>query len=94
MQKASAAVHASAGGKITDSAAEMGNKMARFAEERGRRWTATVRTGDRGLVRAMVFSGGNFNPHEAINFAQQAKSSLRGYNEEFLTLYMPSIVAR
>ena len=93
MQKASAAVHAAAGGKITDNAGEMGNKMARFAEERG-----SAGDGHRfereteGLVRAMVFSGGNFNPHEAINFAQQAKSSLRGYDEEFLTTIMPSIV--
>lgn len=93
MQKASAAVHAAAGGKITDSAGEMGNKLARFAEERG-----SAGDGHRfereteGLVRAMVFSGGNFNPHEAINFAQQAKSSLRGYDEEFLTTIMPSIV--
>ncbi|KAA0121004.1 hypothetical protein CIW48_26215 [Methylobacterium sp. P1-11] len=93
MQKASAAVHAAAGGKITDSAGEMGNKLARFAEERG-----SAGDGHRfereteGLIRAMVFSGGNFNPHEAINFAQQAKSSLRGYDEEFLTTIMPSIV--
>ncbi|WP_267355258.1 hypothetical protein [Methylobacterium sp. GC_Met_3] len=93
MQKASEPVNAAAGGKITDNAGEMGNKMARFAEERG-----SAGDGHRfereteGLVRAMVFSGGNFNPHEAINFAQQAKSSLRGYDEEFLTTIMPSIV--
>ncbi|XYD10153.1 hypothetical protein R1A27_06470 [Methylobacterium sp. NMS12] len=41
----------------------------------------------------MVFTRGNFNPQEMLNFAQQAKSSLQGYNERFLTGIMPSIVS-
>jgi len=93
MQKAASVVHAAAGDKVQDDAGEMGNKMARFAEERGTAGDGHVfeREGEK-LVRAMVFTRGNFNPTEMLNFAQQAKSSLQGYNERFLTGIMPSIV--
>lgn len=93
MQKAASVVHASAGDKVQDDAGEMGNKMARFAEERGTAGNGEVfeRESEK-LVRAMVFTRGNFNPSEMLNFAQQAKSSLQGYNERFLTGIMPSIV--
>ena len=93
MQKAASVVHASAGDKVQDDAGEMGNKMARFAEERGTAGNGEVfeREGEK-LVRAMVFTRGNFNPTQMLNFAQQAKSSLQGYNERFLTGIMPSIV--
>ncbi|MGU3449625.1 cell envelope integrity protein TolA [Methylobacterium sp. 391_Methyba4] len=93
MQKAASVVHAAAGDKVQDDAGEMGNKMARFAEERGTAGNGEVfeRESEK-LVRAMVFTRGNFNPSEMLNFAQQAKSSLQGYNERFLTGIMPSIV--
>ncbi len=93
MQKAASVVHAAAGDKVQDDAGEMGNKMARFAEERGTAGNGAVfeRESEK-LVRAMVFTRGNFNPSEMLNFAQQAKSSLQGYNERFLTGIMPSIV--
>lgn len=94
MQKAASVVHAAAGDKITDDAGEMGNKMARFAEERGTAGDGHVFEHEaEKLVRAMVFTRGNFNPQEMLNFAQQAKSSLQGYNERFLTGIMPSIVS-
>ncbi|WP_243920761.1 hypothetical protein [Methylobacterium sp. E-065] len=93
MQKAASVVHAAAGDKIQEDAGEMGNKMARFAEERGTAGDGHVFEHETGkLVRAMVFTRGNFNPTEMLNFAQQAKSSLQGYNERFLTGIMPSIV--
>lgn len=93
MQKAASVVHAAAGDKVQDDAGEMGNKMARFAEERGTAGDGHVFERETGkLVRAMVFTRGNFNPTEMLNFAQQAKSSLQGYNERFLTGIMPSIV--
>lgn len=94
MQKAASVVHAAAGDKIQDDAGEMGNKMARFAEERGTAGDGhTFERESEKLVRAMVFTRGNFNPTEMLNFAQQAKSSLQGYNERFLTGIMPSIVS-
>ncbi|MCJ2051252.1 hypothetical protein [Methylobacterium sp. J-070] len=93
MQKAASVVHAAAGDKVQDDAGEMGNKMARFAEERGTAGNGENFERETGkLVRAMVFTRGNFNPTEMLNFAQQAKSSLQGYNERFLTGIMPSLV--
>lgn len=93
MQRAASVVHAAAGDKVQDDAGEMGNKLARFAEERGTAGNGETFERETGkLIRAMVFTRGNFNPSEMLNFAQQAKSSLQGYNERFLTGIMPSIV--
>ncbi|MCJ2083216.1 hypothetical protein [Methylobacterium sp. J-090] len=93
VQKATAVVHAAAGGKITDSAGEMGNKTARFFEMRGTAGNTAVFQREAGeMVRAMAFSGGNFNPAEMLNFGQQAKAALPLYSERFLTKIAPSMV--
>lgn len=93
MQKSASVLHASAGDKIHDGAGELGNKMARFFEMRGTAGNTPVFQREAGeLIRAMAFTRGNFNPAEAVNFAQQAKSSLPLYNERFLTKIAPSLV--
>ncbi len=43
-------------------------------------------------MRAMVFSGGKFNPDQFLGFAQQAKSSLQNYDLRFLTRIAPSLI--
>ncbi|KTS30866.1 hypothetical protein NS228_06175 [Methylobacterium indicum] len=93
MQKSASVLHASAGDKIHEGAGELGNKLARFFEMRGTAGNTPVFQREAGeLIRAMAFTRGNFNPREAVNFAQQAKSSLPLYNERFLTKIAPSLV--
>ena len=93
MQKSSSVLHAAAGDKIHEGAGELGNKLARFFEERQVAGdTPTFQREAEGLIRAMAFTRGNFNPTEALNFAQQAKSSLPNYSERFLTKIAPSLV--
>ncbi len=93
MQKTASVLHAAAGDKIHEGAGELGNKLARFFEERQVAGdTPTFQREAEGLVRAMAFTRGNFNPSEAMNFAQQAKSSLPNYSERFLTRIAPSLV--
>lgn len=93
MQKSSAALHAAAGDKIHDGPGELGNKLARFFEMRGTAGNTEVFQREAGeMIRAMVFTRGNFNPAEMVNFAQQAKASLPLYNERFLSKIVPSLV--
>lgn len=93
MQKSASVLHAAAGDKIHEGAGELGNKLARFFEERQvASDTPTFQREAEGLIRAMAFTRGNFNPAEAMNFAQQAKSSLPNYSERFLTKIAPSLV--
>ena len=74
-------------------AAELGNKMARVFEERGTAGNPELfREEASEVMRAMVFSGGKFNPDEALNFAQQAKSSLQNYDLRFLSRIAPSLI--
>lgn len=93
MQKSNAVLHAAAGDKIQGGAGELGNKLARFFEERqvaGN--TETFQREAEGLVRAMAFTRGNFNPEQALNFAQQSKSALPNFSERFLTKIAPSLI--
>lgn len=93
MQKSNAVLKAAAGDKIHGTAGDLGNKLARFFEERQVAGdTKTFQREAEGLVRAMAFTRGNFNPDEAMNFAQQAKTALPGYSERFLTTIAPSII--
>ncbi|ACL57421.1 phage tail tip lysozyme [Methylobacterium nodulans] len=93
MQKSASVLHASAGDKIHEGAGELGNKLARFFEMRGTAGNTPVFQREAGeLIRAMAFTRGNFNPREAVNFAQQAKASLPLYSERFLTKIAPSLV--
>lgn len=92
MQKVSAVLHSAAGSKISDDAGSMGNKLARVFEIRGTaNNTATFQREAGELARAMVFSGGTFNPTEALNFSQQAKGAMQTYSQRFLTRIVPSI---
>ena len=93
MQKSSAVLHAAAGDKIGGDAGELGNQLARFFEERQVAGdTPRFQREAEGLVRAMAFTRGNFNPEQAMGFAQQAKSALPNYSERFLTKIVPSLV--
>lgn len=93
MQKAASVLHATAGDKISDGPGELGNKLARFFEMRGTAGNSEVFEHEASeMMKAMVFSRGNFNPAEMINFAQQAKSALQNYDLEFLSKVAPSLV--
>jgi hypothetical protein len=92
MQKANAVVHSAAGDKVQDGAGGMGNKLARFFEMRGTAGDDKVFQAEaEKMVRAMVFTGGNFNPSEAFNFAQQTKGALQNYDISFLGSVAPSL---
>lgn len=94
MARMSSVIKNSVGDKVAESSGEMGNKFARFFEMRGAAQNqAKMQAEGEDLVRAMIFSRGNFNPSEMLNFAQQAKSAvMMNYNREFLTSVMPSLV--
>jgi len=93
MARTASVLKAAVGDKISDNPGELGNKFARFMEMRGvaQNVNRVHEEGD-ALTRAMIFSRGNFNPAEMVNFAQQAKSSLQNYNKEFLTEKLPSVI--
>ena len=94
MQKGASVLQAASPAGAHVDAAELGNKMARFFEERGTAGNPELfRKEASALVQAMAFSGGKFNPAEALNFAQQAKSSLQNYDLRFLTRIAPSLIA-
>lgn len=93
VQKANSVIHSVAGDKIQDGPGEMGNKLARFFEMRGTAGDHHVFQKEaEQMVRAMVFTRGNFNPSEMLNFAQQAKAGLQTYDMSFLGSYAPSLV--
>ena len=93
MNKAAATLHAVAGDKITDSAGMMGNKLARFFEMRGTAGNSQLFESEAAeMMKSMVFSGGNVNPSELLNFAQQAKSALQNYDIHFLSRVAPSLI--
>ena len=93
VQKANSVVHAVAGDKIQEGPGEMGNKMARFFEMRGTAGNHEVFQKEaEAMVRAMVFSRGNFNPSEMLMFGQQSKGALTNYNERFLGNIAPSLI--
>ena len=93
MAKSSAVLHAVAGDKISESAGTMGNQLARFFEMRGTAGNGHVFEHEASeMMRSMIFSGGNVNPRELLNFAQQAKSSLQNYDIEFLSRIAPSLI--
>ena len=93
MAKSSAVLHAVAGDKISESAGAMGNQLARFFEMRGTAGNGQVFEHEASeMMRSMIFSGGNVNPRELLNFAQQAKSSLQNYDIEFLSRIAPSLI--
>ena len=92
-QKIAVVVHASAGDKIQQSSSEMGQAFAIFSERR--QSAQDPHRSDREnkeLARAMIFSGGRFNPQEMLGFSQQAHSALPLYDEQFLTKIVPSLV--
>ena len=91
--KAASILKNAAGDKIAYDAGEIGNKFTRFFELRGTAGdTKTFQREAGEMVRPMVFTRGNFNPDEMLNFAQQAKSSLQNYSERFMSKIMPSLV--
>ncbi len=93
MQKSAAVLQSAMPAGTHVDPAELGNQMARAFEERGTAGDPEVfRKEASEVMRAMVFSGGKFNPHEFLNFAQQAKSSLQGYNLDFLSNVAPTII--
>lgn len=93
MAKSSAVLHAVAGDKIGESAGAMGNELARFFEMRGTAGNGHVFEHEASeMMRSMIFSGGNVNPRELLNFAQQAKSSLQNYDIGFLSRIAPSLI--
>lgn len=93
MQMSASVLHAAAGDKIHESAGELGNKLARFFEMRGTAGdTPTFQREASEMMRAMIFTRGNFNPGEMLNFAQQAKAALPLYSERFLSRIVPSLV--
>ena len=93
MAKSSAVLHAVAGDKIGESAGAMGNQLARFFEMRGTAGNGQVFEHEASeIMRSMVFSGGNVNPRELLNFAQQAKASLQNYDLHFLSRVAPSLI--
>lgn len=92
VMRTASVLHGAAGDKIGGDAGEMGNLLARFFEERGTAGNSELFQKEANeLVRSMVFTRGNFNPREALNFAQQAKSALQNYDIEFLTRVVPTI---
>ncbi|UMY19136.1 hypothetical protein MMB17_07505 [Methylobacterium organophilum] len=93
MQKSAFALKMSAGDKVMDGPGELGNKLARFFEMRGTAGNTPVFQREAGeMMRAMIFTRGNFNPGEMVNFAQQAKASLPLYSERFMSKIVPSLV--
>ena len=93
MAKSAAVLHAVAGDKIGGSAGEMGNQLARFFEMRGTAGNSKVFESEASeMMKGMIFSGGNVNPRELLNFAQQAKSSLQNYDLRFLSRIAPSLI--
>ena len=93
MNKAATVLHAVAGDKIGGSAGEMGNQLARFFEMRGTAGNGAVFEREASeMMKSMIFTGGNVNPRELLNFAQQAKSSLQNYSIEFLSRIAPSLI--
>jgi len=93
VMRTASVLKSAAGDKIHDDPGEMGNKLARFFEERGTAGNSEVFQKEANeMVRAMVFTRGNFNPSQMLNFAQQAKSSLQNYDLQFLSRVVPSLV--
>ena len=93
MAKSSAVLHAVAGDKISESAGAMGNQLARFFEMRGTAGNGHVFEHEASeMMKGMIFSGGNVNPRELLNFATQAKSALQNYDLHFLSRVVPSLV--
>lgn len=93
MAKSSAILHAVAGEKIGASAGELGNQLARFFEMRGTAGNGEVFEHEASeMMKGMIFSGGNVNPRELLNFAQQAKSALQNYDIGFLSRVAPSLI--
>ena len=80
VMRTAAVLKSAAGDKLHDDPAAMGYKLARFFEERGTAGNSELfqKEADE-MIRATVFTRGNFNPSEALNFAQQAKSALQNY---------------
>ena len=93
MMKTASVIKASSGGKVSESAGEMGQQFAKFFEMRGVAGDAKrfEHEGNE-MTRAMAFSGGTFNPREMYNFASQAKTALRGYDLDYISRVMPSLV--
>ncbi len=93
MAKSSAILHAVAGDKIGESAGAMGNSLAKFFEMRGTAGNGEVFEKEASeMMKSMIFTGGNVNPRELLNFAQQAKSSLQNYDLHFLSRVAPSLI--
>jgi hypothetical protein len=93
VMRTASVLKSAAGDKLTDDPGQMGYKLARFFEERGTAGNPEVfRKEADEMVKAMVFTRGNFNPSEMLNFAQQAKSSLQNYSLRFMSRIVPSIV--
>lgn len=93
MQKTASVIHAVAGDKIHESAGEMGNKLARFFEMRGTAiHSEKFREEAEEMVRAMVFTRGNFNPAGMVQFGQQSTpGTLSNYSLRFLSKIAPSL---
>jgi hypothetical protein len=93
MAKAASILKNAAGDKIQADAGEIGNKFARFFEMRGTAGNTETFQREAGeMIRPMVFTRGNFNPDEMLNFAQQAKSSLQNYDLRFMSKILPALV--
>lgn len=90
--KMGSVLHNSIGDKA-GSTSEMFNSLVRAFEIRGTAADPHVYQREVSeLARAMIFTGGNVNPHEILNFAQQANPAIKNYSERFLTKIAPSLI--
>ena len=93
-QRTASVVHAAAGDKIHENAGEMGQAFARFGEMRGSAMDPErYEKESAGLAKSMIFTRGNFNPQEMLNFGAQAHAALKTYDEDFLTKTAPILAA-
>lgn len=78
--------------KMGDSG-EMFNQIVRALEIRGSaNDDARYQSEVRGLAKAMIFTHGKVNPHEFLNFAQQANPAIKNLSERFMTTVAPSMI--
>lgn len=92
-QKIGGMLHNMLGDKVGDSG-EIFNNMVRAMEMRGAaqdhtRYQREVAQ----MYRAMIFTGGRFNPDEFLNYSQQANPYTKGMSLRFLSKIAPSLIS-
>jgi hypothetical protein len=92
-QKIASVLKNASGGKALGDAGDMFNQLVRALEIRGtandpHEYQADVK----GLTKAMLFTHMRVNPHEILNFAQQANPAIKFYSRRFLTEVAPSMM--